>query len=550
MALPEDFQRKMKDLRARYLADLPGKLDELEDALIAAKDLPEQLIMPQRMAHSLAGSGATFGVVAVSTISRKIEHQILEHRESGTILPEELVEQMLAAIAELQCIAGEANTAAQVQAPAAKPVSGGNVAPRKKICVIENEVHVAEDLRLQLGYFGYETQHFLTPQAFADHGLPAGTEAILCDVIFPEGATAGPERMKALAATMCAGVPLLFMSSTDDMESRLKVVRAGGKAFLTKPVDMTALVTHLDRFTGGASSRSAKVLVVDDSPNFAKYYSDVLEESGMKTRILTNPMRIVEVMSEFVPDLILLDMYMPDCTGVELARVLRQQEAYVSVPIVYLSAENNVNRQLEAMMSGADDFLQKPIEPEHLVASIRARTDRHAQLRSYIVKDSLTNLLNHSRLREALDVELSRAERSGSPVSFAMIDLDHFKSINDRYGHPVGDHVLRALARMLNQRLRKTDIAGRYGGEEFGVVLSDTDAATAVRVIDVLREDFSQIRHLANADTEFRVTFSAGIAEFPAIRGVNAISRAADVALYEAKRKGRNRVEVSLPPRA
>lgn len=539
----------MKDLRARYLADLPGKLDELEEAIVAAQTHPELLITPQRMAHSLAGSGATFGVVAVSTISRKIEHQLLEVREGGGILLPDMAQQMLAAVAELQSIASEANANAQAQAPMTSVLPPSNTLPRKKICVIENELHVAEDLRLQLGYFGYDTQHFLSPQAFADHGLPAGTEAILCDVIFPEGATAGPERMRELAPTVCPDVPLLFMSSNDDMASRLKVVRAGGKAFLTKPVDMTALVTHLDRFTGGGISRSAKVLVVDDSPNFAKFYADVLEHSGMKTRTLTDPMRIIEALSEFQPDLILLDMYMPDCTGVELARVLRQQEAYVSVPIVYLSAENNVNRQLDAMTSGADDFLQKPIEPEHLVASIRARTDRHAQLRSYIVKDSLTNLLNHSRLREALDVELARAERSGSPVSFAMIDIDHFKSINDRYGHPVGDHVLRALARMLNQRLRKTDIAGRYGGEEFGVVLSDTDAATAVRVIDVLREDFSQIRHLANADTEFRVTFSAGIAEFPAIRGVNALSRAADVALYEAKRKGRNRVEASLPPR-
>jgi len=159
-------------------------------------------------------------------------------------------------------------------------------------------------------------------------------------------------------------------------------------------------------------------------------------------------------------------------------------------------------------------------------------------------RDSLTGLLNHSNLKEQLIRELLRAKRIGAGLCFAMIDLDNFKNVNDTYGHLTGDKVLKTLSKMLQERLRRTDIIGRYGGEEFGVILLNTSVDNAEPIFNEIRENFSQIRHQAE-EGEFFVTFSCGVACYPGYTDEGDFTAAADKALYEAKNLGRNRVVVS-----
>jgi diguanylate cyclase (GGDEF)-like protein len=247
---------------------------------------------------------------------------------------------------------------------------------------------------------------------------------------------------------------------------------------------------------------------------------------------------------EFRPDMVLMDMYMPQCNGLELASVIRQQEAYVSLPIVFLSTEANLDLQLEAMHFGGDDFLTKPIHPDQLVSAVVSRVRRSLALRSLMVRDSLTGLFKHTILRELLEVEIARAQRHQSQMAFAMIDIDHFKSVNDIYGHATGDRVIKSLSRLLQQRLRKTDVIGRYGGEEFAVILPSTDALRASGMLNELRTGFAHIRHQSGEAT-FYSTFSCGIAEYPSCADSHILIDTADRALYDAKRAGRNRVHLS-----
>jgi diguanylate cyclase (GGDEF)-like protein len=195
------------------------------------------------------------------------------------------------------------------------------------------------------------------------------------------------------------------------------------------------------------------------------------------------------------------------------------------------------------MQQGGDDFLSKPVTAQGLIASVRQRAQRHRVLRTHMEHDGLTGLLNHSALKERLVLELARAERLASPLALVMIDLDHFKQVNDSHGHAAGDRVLRALARLLRDRLRRTDIIGRYGGEEFGALLPDTDAATATQVVEKLRAAFAAIEHGAG-EQRFRVTLSAGIAASPPIKDSETLAAAADAALYRSKLDGRNRVSL------
>ncbi len=249
----------------------------------------------------------------------------------------------------------------------------------------------------------------------------------------------------------------------------------------------------------------------------------------------------MNTINEFSPELILMDLYMPQCGGNELAELIRQQETYIGTPIVFLSAENNIEKQLSAMQHGADDFLTKPIITNHLVAAVSSRADRFRKLRSLMFKDSLTGLYNHTTMAEILTRELDRATRSGGNISYAMIDIDHFKTVNDSYGHAAGDNVIKALSRLLRQRLRKSDYVGRYGGEEFAVIMPDTDAITAVKVIEDIRTSFAELKQLVGSHEVF-CTFSAGVADRSNSDTLGSLAIAADRALYQAKQQGRNRI--------
>jgi diguanylate cyclase (GGDEF)-like protein len=217
------------------------------------------------------------------------------------------------------------------------------------------------------------------------------------------------------------------------------------------------------------------------------------------------------------------------------------------VPIVFLSVEKDFDRQLRAMFKGGDEFLTKPIAPAQLTLVATSRVERYRELRVLMLHDSLTGLVNHSRLQQQLEIECARALRQRQPLSLAMIDIDHFKAVNDRHGHQTGDRVLKNLARFLRQRLRTSDVVGRYGGEEFAVILSDTSGEVAEEVLNSLRRDFAAIPHETGGES-ITVTFSTGIASLPQYGSVRELTLAADQALYRAKDGGRNRVERDTGP--
>jgi diguanylate cyclase (GGDEF)-like protein len=239
----------------------------------------------------------------------------------------------------------------------------------------------------------------------------------------------------------------------------------------------------------------------------------------------------------------LMDMYMPLCTGPELAGIVRQNEAFAMIPIIFLSVERDFEKQISAIRRGGDEFLEKPIKPEHLVSSVGIRAERERAMRCFTERDYLTGFLNHSTLIERLANEVLRARRSGAEISFAKIDIDKFKEVNERYGHLTGDRILRNLSRLLSGRLRRTDIVGRYEGEEFGIILPGADCRFAARLMDELRESFGRLQHRFEEAT-FSVTLSGGIASYPDFVGHVDMIEAADRALRKAKEEGRDRVVV------
>jgi DNA-binding response OmpR family regulator len=208
--------------------------------------------------------------------------------------------------------------------------------------------------------------------------------AIITDIIFPEGETAGIETSREIKKNHVQ-LPIVFISNRDDLKTRISAARAGGDAYLLKPIIVGNLIDKLDLLINNVSAQDPyRVLIVDDDPELASYNALLLEEAGMKTMIITDPLKVMSPLIDFNPDLILMDMYMPGCNGLELAKVIRQIESHVSIPIVFLSSETNINKQLAAMSMGGDDFLTKPIQPDHLISSVRTRAERMRIIRSFM----------------------------------------------------------------------------------------------------------------------------------------------------------------------
>ncbi|HTX74394.1 MAG TPA: diguanylate cyclase, partial [Rectinemataceae bacterium] len=327
---------------------------------------------------------------------------------------------------------------------------------------------------------------------------------------------------------------------------RLKAVRAGGEAFFQLPVDASRLVDKIDSLFSEREAPPYHVLIVDDDPEQVAYNAMILQRAGMITSVATEPERVIPLLIDAKPEIMLMDMYMPGCTGPELAALVRQNEAFAGMPIIYLSVERDLEKQIAAIRQGGDEFLEKPIKPDHLIASVALRAGRTRAIRYYMERDPLTGLLNHTNISERLGTEILRARRSGSVLSFAMIDLDRFKDVNEGFGHLTGDRVLRSLGRLLYERLRRTDVVGRYGGEEFAVILPGADGRRAARLIDELRDSFGRLRHRVE-DRDFTATFSCGISTYPEFVSAAELGDAAERAVLRAKKEGRNRVVMELP---
>jgi diguanylate cyclase (GGDEF)-like protein len=413
---------------------------------------------------------------------------------------------------------------------------------RKPIYIALQDSERGERLARQLEFFGLSAQSLGNVDTFhmtMAERLPA---AVVMDVDF-NGTGAGLTLATQMQEGLEQKLPLLFFSHLEtDTPTRLAAVRAGGEEFLTGTLEASSLLEKIEILTRVAQYEPYKVLIIDDSRAQATHTERLLNGAGIVTRTLLDPIKTMLELAEFQPDLIILDMYMPGCTGTELAKVIRHNDRYVSVPIIYLSAEDDLDKQLDAMSEGGDDFLTKPIKPRHLITTVRNRAARARNLKARMVRDSLTGLYNHTHILQLLEDCSFRARRENKPLSFAMLDIDHFKRVNDSHGHPMGDRVIKSLALFLKQRLRKTDYIGRYGGEEFAVVMPDTDLAAAWGVLDEIRQRFAEIHYPAQP-ADLCCTFSAGVVEIAEEDDALMMASQADEALYRAKKAGRNQVQ-------
>ncbi len=537
LALQEQLAQLEQQFGERLQADLTDLATLTQDLQQTRATASRRLVMLsiRERLHRLAGAAGTFGFAKLGERARQLEQRAdrwLDSAKPGSRAAEAFARAVLQ-------LAGE--TPGQERDGAAElPEHHEEPAPGCRIYLMKADPVAGASMAVTLRNFGYlvsQWPNFAALQAAVADELP---DALIVSVQQDSDFDA----LAALQQGLEQPLPLLVIHDRADFASQLAAVRAGAQGFFVRPLDITQLENSLERCLDRQQGEPFRVLIVDDDAELAARYSLVLRNAQMQVQILTEPTRVLETMRSFNPEVLLLDVNMPDCSGPELAQMIRLHDEWLRVTIIYLSAETDTHRQMAALLKAGDDFITKPISDTALVAAVYSHAQRARSLSTALARDSLTGLLKHADIKEQLAMEVQRTTRTGKPASVVMLDLDHFKQINDTYGHAAGDNVIRALANLLRQRLRRIDSLGRYGGEEFVAVLPECSALQARRIFDEIRVRFAALSFNAG-DQEFRVTFSAGICETDGHSASGLLLEHADQALYAAKHNGRNQVQIA-----
>jgi diguanylate cyclase (GGDEF)-like protein len=296
-----------------------------------------------------------------------------------------------------------------------------------------------------------------------------------------------------------------------------------------------------------------RVLIADDDPFARRVMQTSLQQWGYEVTTVEDGTAAWNVLKERnAPPLAILDWVMPGLDGIDLCRLIRANSDTPFIYVILLTGKSTKQDVVNGIASGADDFISKPFDPHEL--QVRLRTGRRIvemqrALLEQATRDALTRLWNRRSIDSILDKELARSLRAAESVGVLVVDIDHFKKLNDTYGHAAGDAALRDVATQLESVLRPSDSVGRYGGEEFLVVLPNCDLTGALATAERLRETVANCRlRLAESDVSVTVSIGVAVTGGGCVEAAELIRRA-DEALYRAKRNGRDRVEVESAPR-
>jgi diguanylate cyclase (GGDEF)-like protein len=318
-------------------------------------------------------------------------------------------------------------------------------------------------------------------------------------------------------------------------------VKAGG---LPAPLSSAEPDKLPEKVTG-----PSRILVVDDDPFSARLVDSVLRGAGFESSFVCEPEKAFDTILRENPDLIILDVVMPQMDGFRLCQRVRAHPGLQMTPIIFVTRKGDLEQRVRGLQMGGNDYVAKPFEPQELVARVRSHLYRLAELRELAIRDGLTRCYNNKYFKMRLEQEIARAHRYKTDLTLGMLDVDHFKRVNDGYGHPAGDAVLSHLASILTAAVRSTDVVARYGGEEFGFLLVEAAAPEAEIITNRLRERVAQHRFEVPAvDGDMLTlgcTVSIGLAALIPSDNQSSLLKRADGALYEAKNSGRNRVWVA-----
>ncbi len=521
----------MEALWQRFQAPTLQRVDTLEEAgrAIACASLDEESRRnAEREAHKLAGSVGTFGFSAGSDLARTIE-QILAG--CGPIPPEEVK-------LYLECVA---MLRVELEGPGGEGSASSDHRTTGNILVVDATPEFGAGILSAATGAGVSVT-LVSSDSAPRRLMGARPELVIIDAAPRDRWATRIELLRLLAASE-PPIPALIIGKEDAGMRWAAVLDRRSTAFLRAPITADEVLTEGLKLLGDLKPDRGRILVVDDDPQVLEVIRTILGREGYDIEDVGDPLQFMQEMENPPPDLLILDLDMPSLSGIELCWLVRGNPTWQGVPIVLLTAHRAAEVVQRVFAAGADDFVLKPLVGPELLTRVANRLERARLYRTMAETDALTGVANRRKSTERFHQLHRLAQRNNQPLTFALLDLDRFKQVNDRYGHAIGDRVLREFSSFLLRIFREEDIIGRWGGEEFIVGLYGTNRVQAAERLSEAIEDFRRIAIDDGAGGSLHVTFSGGIAEYPTDGlDLQSLYLAADKALYRAKETGRARV--------
>ncbi|MBK1988529.1 response regulator [Sphaerospermopsis aphanizomenoides BCCUSP55] len=544
----DDVAPELKTVWQKYSQSYSDRLFIIQQAITALQHgtlTPIQKHQAEREAHTLIGSLGCFGLDVASQISRQIQQFFQQETE---LKPPE-IEKIGQLVTQLQQQIEQYSF--ENQAEYSQLLALAPIIPSASLLIVDDDLSLAKQIAIEATNWGFKTEIAVNiPQAqqFLAHHF----DAILLDINFPDSSENGLDFL-ATVRNQYPEIPIFMLTAEDSFTQRVEAARLGCKSFLQKPILPTEVLATITQVIQQVNQSVAKLLIVDDDLGLLNLLRNLLEPSGYQLTLLNQPHKFWETLEQTIPDLLILDVEFSVIShqnskentvtfwsGFDLCQVVRNDARWNRLPVLFLSSHSDIATIQHSFAVGADDFLIKPIVPTELLTRVRTRLEQRKLWRMAEI-DALTGVSLRRQALQDLTRFLQLAQRQQQLFSLAILDLDHFKSVNDKYGHEMGDRVLNYFGKLISQSFRQEDVVGRWGGEEFVVGMYGTSKEDGMRRLAQVLEQFSQYSFTVPDGTRFQVTFSGGIAQAPDDgKDLQTLYQQADAALYQAKALGRN----------
>lgn len=543
--LKNDYVRRLRG----YLAEF-ALFARLMDQTVTA----EQLNNIEGLSHRLAGSGAPYGFAELSMMAKTLElllhglrDDLFAHARPAV---KEALDNLIKHI-EL-CIDSHHQPEEERPLTTAEDLEQP-ITPCPTIVIADDDPAVGIDLMATLIEEGFNV-HVVEKINDLSHAIEIHKPlAVICDLIFPEGKLAGVECFRTINENRLPPLPVIFISSHQDFDVRLACARAGGSHFFSKPIDKLQLVRSLRELVGLKTHDPYRILIVDDDENLLQLYRETLEHAGYRIYCATTAHQGLSLLTSEDPEMILLDIHLPDCSGLELGKIIRQHERFAHAPIMFMSSDTRADVQMAAVRLAGDEFISKPIEPWRLLMTVEPRVKRSRLIRNPSAishtgmankseaYDPLTALPNLRYLRSIIDEKLGGDDEK-LQLCIVKIDLDDFHHVNDVYGHYQADRLLQQVAWEISHCLHFEDVLCRESGDEFYVLLvSSVSVSNQKAIIQNISAAIGRVKINYHDSLQLTASFGVSLAPRDSRNSTDLIAHA-DTALFHAKSKSDDRV--------
>ena len=526
------------------LRDLVGALEQQWLAVTSSGFESSACDTMARLAHTLVGRAASFDLPEVAELATFVNTVIVSLHDEQPGLTQQEQDNVAIALKRIraQLRGRHINVApASVRATTTAP-KGFRRHRIPRVYLVDDDDQQVQHLAVQLTAHGFSVEAFKDWSALRERLTSRRPDAIVADIGFPEGHLAGMEAVDALLESPAGDLPVVFLSVHSDTSTRLEALQAGGRSYFTKPVWLPGLAAKLHELTGD-TRRSYRVLLVDDDQDVLELHQTLLLAQGFEVHALQEPHELVEVALRFRPEVVVLDLYMPGVNGMDLARMLRQDEAFFQIPVVFLSAERDPQIHHQAIAEGGMDFLNKPVVPEEIAAVLASRAGFYRRMRAredYLERtDPVTGLYNRSYLTEQLEQQLAAPRGGRRGLGILYLELDNFLPVMRCTSAEELNRLRERVARVIKSHLLGEDLAACYSDHVFVVLTWRADADELQTMARALCSDIASDR--GEHDRPIKLTASIGIYRAEDSDYKQALASAALACAY-AHQDGGNRV--------